>query len=179
MWQKATIFFIIIISAVLQSAVFSNVFFWGLGPNLLLLLVIFWTTQEGFEKALAKNIFAGLIFDLAFFSTVGVHIFSFVSVAFFVSFITKRFFVVARNWQMFILAITIIFSTLANNLFLNGLFLVSDYFGRSGSGSLPIPFFGTLLLKEILLNILFFPLVYYSLKRIERSRFWQVRKKVF
>lgn len=179
MRQGIIIFLLIIFSAILQSAVFSNVFFWGLGPDILLLLVIFWTTQVGFEKALLKNIAVGFVFDLVFFSAVGIHVAAFVSVAFFVSFISKRFLVVASNWRVFILTITVIFSTLANNLFLNGLFLVAGYFGRIEIGNAPIPFFSLLLAKETILNILFFPLVYFSLKKVERLGLLQVRKKIF
>lgn len=172
-----TIFLIIFFSAIFQVVVFSNIFFWSLGPNILLLLVIFWTTQAGFEKALVKNIFAGLMLDLATFCSIGVNVASFSLVAFFISFISKRFLVIARNWRIFILTVTIIFSTLANNLFLNSLFLVADYFGKTAIGSAPIPFFSFILAKEVILNILFFPLVYFFMKRISSLNFLVTRDK--
>jgi rod shape-determining protein MreD len=175
---KITIFFIIFFSAILQLAVLSNVFFWGLGPNILLLLIIFWTTQAGFEKALVKNITAGLVLDLATFCAVGMNIASFALVAFFIGFISKRFLVIARNWRIFVLTITIIFSTLANSLFLNALFLIADYFGKTAIGNAPTSLFSFMLFKEIGLNILFFPLVYFIMKRIESLSFLATRAKI-
>ncbi len=177
--QKLTIFLIVIMSAILQLAVFSNVFFWGLGPNIFLLLVIFWTTQEGFESAFSKNIFTGFVYDLILFCPIGMHIVSLTLVAFFVGFISKRFLVVARNWRIFILTMTIIFGTLANNIFLNGLFALENYFGRASIGNAPVSLFSLILAKEVVLNILFFPLIYFLLKRIGRSNFLQVRNKIF
>jgi len=178
MLQKIIIILLIFFSAIFQLAVFPNVFFWGLGPNILLLLVIFWTTQEGFEGAFFKNILAGFTLDLGTFQLAGTNVAAFVLVAFFISFISKRFLVIARNWRIFILSVTIIFSTLANNLFLNSLFLVENYFGKAVVGSAPVPFFSVMLVKEIVLNILFFPLVYFFLKKLERSNLLQVRKKI-
>ncbi len=178
MLQKIIIFLIIFFSAILQSAVFSDFFFWGLGPNILMLLVIFWTTQEGFEGAFSKNVLAGFFLDLVTFCPIGMNVASFTVVAFLISFISKRFLVVARNWRIFILLVTVIFSTLVNNIFLNGLFLVAEYFGRISFGSVPVPFFSAVLVKEIILNILFFPLVYFLIKRIEHSNLLEVRKKI-
>ncbi len=175
MLQKTIIFSIIFLSAILQVAFLLNIFYWGIGPNILLLLVIFWTTQEGFESSMLKNISVGFIADLIFFSLVGMNVASFSLVAFLVGFISKRFLVVARNWRIFILAVTIILGTALNNLFLNGIFSVTEYFGRSANSTAPVSFFSIILAKEIVLNILFFPLVYFLLKKIQRSIFWQGR----
>jgi rod shape-determining protein MreD len=179
MLQKITIFLIIFFAAILQLAVFPDMFFWGLGPNILLILVIFWVIQEGFEGALFQNILAGLTLDFATFSVVGTNIATFLLVAFLISFISKRFLVVARNWRIFILTITIIFATLANNLYLNGIFYLASYFGKTAIGNLPVPFFSFLLAKEIVLNVLFFPLIYFFLKKIAHSNLVQNRKQIF
>jgi rod shape-determining protein MreD len=179
MSQKITIFLIIFFSAILQLAVFSNIFFWGLGPNILLLLIIFWVIQEGFEGAFFQNSLTGFALDLITFSVVGTNVATFLLVAFLISFISKRFLVVARNWRIFILTITIIFATLANNLCLNGIFYVASYFGKTAVGNLPVPFFSSLLAKEIFLNVLFFPLIYFFLKKITHSNPVQIRKQIF
>lgn len=169
MKQGLVIFFIIFFSAIFQLAFFFDSFSSGLGPDIALLMVIFWTASEGFDKALGRNILAGLILDLAMFSIIGTHIASFVLVAFFVSFISKRFLVVTPGWRIFILAMTIVFGTLANNLFLNGLFFLANYFGRIGVGSVPIDFFSLIMLKAIFLNLLFSWPVYFILKKIKES----------
>ena len=117
MLYEGIIFFSIFFSAILQLAVFPNVFFWNLGPNIMLLLVIFWTTQIGFERAFIRNILAGFILDLATFSIIGMNVASFIFLTFFISFISKRFLVAERNWRVFIFFITLIFATLINNFF--------------------------------------------------------------
>lgn len=179
MLQKTVIFLIIFFSAIFQSAVFSNLFFWNLGPNIILLLVIYWTVQEGFEKAFRKNILAGFVLDLSAFHAIGVSVAAFTLIAFSISLISKRFLVVAGNWRIFTLILTISFSTLVNNLFLNCVFTIAGYFGKIDIGISPVPFFSLFLAKEIALNILFFPLIYFLLKKIERSGLLQVRKKTF
>lgn len=179
MLQKFIIFLIIFFSAILQTAVFSNSFFWGVGPDIMLLLVILWTAREGFEKAFLGNILVGFVQDLITFHPVGVHIVSYVAIAFFVSFISKRFLVVARNRRMFILLMLIIFGTLANNLFLSGLFLIESYFKRTAIGDIPVYFFSVILLKAVILNSLFSPLIYFSLKKIENLEFLKTRNKIF
>jgi rod shape-determining protein MreD len=175
MSQKVATLLIIFFSAILQTAVFSNLFFWGLGPDILLLLVIFWTIQEGFEKALGKNILIGFIFDLITFYSVGTHIFSFVLVSFFVGLISRRFLVIAAGWRVFIVGITIIFCTWANSLFLNGLFSTAEYFNRANISDAPVHFFSGMLVKAAILNILFFPLVYFLLKSAGKVNFFKTQ----
>ena len=166
--QKIVIFFIILLAVILQSAVFSNVFFLGTGPNILLLLVIFWASREGFEKALGKIILAGFILDLASFHPVGMNIFSFVSVAFLVSFFSKRFLVASSSWYMPVLFFLIILSALANELLLAGLFQLAGYFKSLPQAGLIFPLAGSILLKKIFLDILFFPIVYFLMLKNEK-----------
>lgn len=171
MLQKIVIFFIIFFSAILQQAVFSDMFFWGIGPNILLLLLIFWTVEKGFEIALWRNILAGFIFDVFFFYPIGTNVISFSLTAFFVGFISKRFLVAARNWRALILAITIIFATLANRLFLDSIIKIYVYFSGETFGSNSFPLFSSMTGKEIFLNVLFFPVVYFLLKKIELKKY--------
>ncbi len=176
--QKIIIFFIIFFAVISQSAFFSNVFFLGTGPNILLLLVIFWVSREGFEKALGKIILAGFILDLASFYPVGMNIFSFVAVAFLVSFFSKRFLAASSGWYLPVLFFLVILSTLANELILAGLFQLAGYFKSLSQINLIFPLAGFILLKKIFLNILFFPIVYFLLLKNEKFLISTARKKM-
>lgn len=176
--QKIIIFFIIFFAAVLQSAVFFNVFFMGTGPNILLLLIIFWVSREGFEKALKKVILAGFVLDLASFHPVGINVFSFVATAFLVNFFSRRFLVISSGWRMPVLFFLIILSTLANELLLEGMFQLAGYFKSLSQINLVFPLTGFILLKKIFLNILFFPVVYFLLLKNEKLLSLLARKKM-
>ncbi len=178
MSQKIIIFFIILFAVILQSAVFSNVFFLGTGPNILLLSIIFWVSREGFEKALGKIILVGFVLDLASFHPVGMNIFSFVAVAFLVSFFSKRFLVASSSWYMPVLFFLIVLSALANELLLAGLFQLAGYFKSLPQAGLIFPLAGSILLKKIFLDILFFPVVYLLLLKNEKFLGLVARKKM-
>ena len=92
MFEKLVIFLVIFFAALFQLSLFPNLFFWGVGPNLMLILVIFWTTHEGFEGAFFKIIFTGFMFDIFSFQPVGVSIFIFTIIAFLADSFIKRFF---------------------------------------------------------------------------------------
>ena len=64
MFDKIIIFLVVFFAALLQMSAFSNVLFLGVSPDLLLILVIFWTVHEGFEGALPKIVLAGFMLDL-------------------------------------------------------------------------------------------------------------------
>lgn len=178
MLQKIIIFFIVFLAVVLQSALFSNVFFLGTGPNILLLLIIFWVTREGFEKSFIKIILAGFILDLASFHPVGMNVFSFITIAFLVSFFSKRFLVASSNWYMPVLFFLIILSVLANELLLAGLFQLTGYFKSLSQINLIFPLTGTVLWKKIFLNVLFFPAVYFLMLKSEKFLTLLARKKM-
>ncbi|HAI74585.1 MAG TPA: rod shape-determining protein MreD [Candidatus Moranbacteria bacterium] len=176
--QKVIIFLIIFFAVILQSAVFSNVFFLGTGPNILLLFVVFLVSREGFEKALGKIILAGFILDLASFYPVGMNVFSFAATAFLVSFFSKRFLTVSSGWHMPVLFFLVILSALANELLLAGLFQTAVYFKSLPQIDLIFSLTLSVLLKKIFLNILFFPVVYFLLLKNEKFLSLIARKKM-
>lgn len=178
MMQKIIIFLIIFLAVILQSAVFSNVFFLGTGPNILLLLIIFWASREGFEKALGKVILTGLILDLVSFHPVGMNIFSFVAVAFLVGFFSKRFLAVSSGWRAPVLIFLVILSALTNELLLAGLFQLAGYFKSLPQTNPIFSLSGLLLAKKIFLDILFFPVVYFLLLKNEKFLSLIARKKM-
>ncbi|MFZ2192923.1 MAG: rod shape-determining protein MreD [Candidatus Moraniibacteriota bacterium] len=174
MTDKIIIFFVIFCVAILQVAVFSNLLFLGIGPNALLILIIFWTIHEGFEEALPKIVLAGLISDLVSFYPVGLSVISFSLVAFLGNSFSKRFLVTTRNWRLATSILLIIVSTLINGACLFGFFELFKYF-RSGEAN-DIIFSKNVIMftKGMLLNVLFFFLISFPLMKVEQ--FLNLRK---
>lgn len=59
--------------------------------DVLLMLVLAWSVLEGFFAFFGWAIFAGIIYDFASYTTVGVHALIFMLVLYFVSFFSRRF----------------------------------------------------------------------------------------
>lgn len=177
MSKKLIIFLIIVLACIFQVSVFPGVFSWNNGPDLLLLLVIYWTIKEGFEGTLGRNILVGVLADLVNFRPVGTYLAIFLLVSFLVSSVSKRFLIVAGIWRVFTLTATIIVATLAERFLLEAIFSIATYFNRSDIGTVPAPFLSLVSLEQIFLNLLFFPLVYFFLKKIERSQLWSGQRQ--
>lgn len=174
MLDKAIIFFVVFFIAILQIAIFSNLFFLGVGPNVMLLLIIFWTVHEGFEDALPKIILAGLILDLVSFYPIGLSVLIFSLISFLGNSFAKRFLVTARNWRMIVLASLVVISTLINKVGLLILFKLFAYFKPDEANNIIFSTNGAMLIKEILLNVSFFFLISFPLMKIEK--FLNLRK---
>ena len=174
MFDKVIIFLVVFFAALLQMSAFSNVLFLGVSPNLLLILVIFWTVHEGFEEALPKILFAGFMLDLFSFYPVGVNILTFTLIAFLVNSFSKRFLVAARNWRKIILVFLIMTSTVIFELVLFLLFKLSVYFKVFQMSNVIFSINRGVIAKEILINMLFFFLVGFPLMRI--GQFLNLRK---
>lgn len=168
MFEKVIIFFIVFFAVILQMSAFPNLFFLGAGPNIVLILIIFWTVHEGFEAAFFKIILAGFILDLASFHFVGVNILVFSLIAFLSSSFSRRFLVAARNWRTIILVFLIIVSTFLNDLLLFALFRLVAYFKGAEANSIIFSTNWIILGREMLLNTLFFFLISFPLMKIER-----------
>ena len=174
MFEKLTIFLVIFFAALLQLSLFSNLFFWGVGPNLMLILVIFWITHEGFEGAFFKIIFVGFMLDLFSFQPIGTNIFIFTIIAFLTDSFNKRFLVAAKNWRTAILIFLITASTLICESALYALSKTSSYFNLAEIDNIIFTLNGAVLTRKILVNILFFFLISFPLIKIEQ--FLNLRK---
>ena len=168
MLDKAIIFLVVFFVAILQIALFSNLFFLGVGPNMMLLLIIFWTVHEGFESALPRIILAGLVLDLVSFYPIGLSVMIFSLISFFGNSFSKRFLVTARNWRIVVLALLVFFSTLINEICSVGLFELFAYFKEGEINNIISSTNGMLFMKEVLLNIAFFFLISFPLMKIEK-----------
>ncbi|MFZ2226163.1 MAG: rod shape-determining protein MreD [Candidatus Moraniibacteriota bacterium] len=174
MLEKGVIFLVIFFAALLQLSLFSNLFFLGVSPNLMLILVIFWTVHEGFEGAFFKIIFVGFMLDLFSFQPIGTNIFILTAIAFFADSFIKRFLVAAKNWRTAILIFLITASTLICELVLYALSKAGGYFKLAEIDNIIFTLNDAVLAKKILVNVLFFFLISFPLIKIEQ--FLNLRK---
>ena len=90
--KKFFIYFLIIFFAIVLQVSSVPLFFKSDWPvDIVLMLVLAWTLIDGFDAFLKWAVFAGLLYDLATFSAVGLHVIIFALLAYSVSFFSKRF----------------------------------------------------------------------------------------
>lgn len=89
--KKFFVRFLIIFSAIILQVSSVPLFFdsdWTV--DIVLMMVLAWTLVEGFEDFLKWAVLAGLLYDLATFSPVGLSVMIFTILAYSVSFFSKR-----------------------------------------------------------------------------------------
>lgn len=119
MFQKVVLSAIIILLSVSQVAILPQFFPAGIVPNLVLIVVVYWTIRSGFSENWKKIILAGLFLDLAYGWAIGINILSLSVVSFAVGYLAKRFSMTQKGWG-FAMAIGLVgFGALVNDAVIN------------------------------------------------------------
>lgn len=159
MFPKIATFLLTFFAGVLQFSVLPNFFPTGAVPEITLLLIIFWTAQDGFEKTWPKAVFAGIITDLFHFFPIGVSVMAFSAVSYGVSFLSKRFLISRKNLGFFVMLVFVVAGSLLNSLIL-GIFLKTYRIFNFED----INF----LMQKTLFNVLLFVIIYWPLESLEK-----------
>jgi rod shape-determining protein MreD len=168
MFEKIIIFLVIIIAAVLQISFFPNVFPSGLAPEAVLLVVIFWVAQDGYEKTWIRTILAGFILDIFYFWPVGTNIIAISVAAFGIGYLTKRFAVSHKNLGFFVMLVVVLAGTLANDLVLNSLMMAYDRLGTREIYYSVSNVWDNKIILRIIANLGLFTLIYWPLLTLSR-----------
>lgn len=148
-------------AALLQVSFLSVVFPEYRVPNIGVALVVAWTIHVGFVGILPWVVILGLITDIVGFQSPGVRVILFVVIAYFVSFISRRFLVAHRVWGP---AVTVFFLICATALhyFFELLLAGFDIFlvGKTG-------LFWETIMVQISVNIVLFLAIYFPLGKAE------------
>jgi len=118
------IFLIIIallISVILETTLIPFLALWGVGPNLVLVLVLILVILKKFEKTWWMIVLAGLFLDLLVGLPLGLVSLCLVSAAYFIDWFNRTVFSGLRFW---VLGVLIILGSLTYNLLLFGLSMV-------------------------------------------------------
>lgn len=167
MRRRAIIFLVIFLAIIFQISVLPNFFAAASAPNLVLMLVIFWVAQNGFDEALRRSVLAGFLADLTTFSAIGLHIFSFLAASFGVSFLVKRFLVTHAAWRFFIMLMLIAAGTFLNDFFIAIVLKAATWIKSAGADGYGIMFSEALALK-IFYSLVFFMILYWPLLKLEK-----------
>jgi rod shape-determining protein MreD len=89
----------------MQVSVMPNFFSSGSSPDLLIILLIFFTAETSFSAIWKWAIFGGLATDIIFFTLPGTNAVSFLAIAYATEALAKRFLAGQRIWKIFILAL--------------------------------------------------------------------------
>lgn len=168
MFQKIKTLMMILFAAVFQISAFPNLFPGGVLAEIILILVVFWTMQDGFDKTWPKAVAAGLIADLFYFWPVGINIIALCAVAYGTGFLTRRFSVSQKNLGFFVMLLLVMIGTLINSLILS--LLLSGYV-RSGLGEINtfvVNIWDKKIFLKILINLFMFVIIYWPLSVFEK-----------
>lgn len=158
MIKKITRLSIILLLVFFQLSAVSPFFYPGPVPDIMLMLVVAWTMVVGFENIWMWIVGGALIFDLASFNPAGTSMILFIAVSYFISFVSRRFLVEHRGWGI---AITFSFIILATSASL----IIGGY--PDGYGAETVWELVAYLQKVIIVNTLFFLVLFWVLKRVE------------
>jgi len=179
MFEKTIIFFVIILAAVLEISFFPNVFPSKTAPEAVLLLIIFWVLQKGYEKNWARAFFSGFILDIFYFWPIGVNIMAVSLVAFGMDSLVKRFSISQKNLGFFVIIIMVAAGTVGNNLFLSCFATFFNYLNPGNIDYLMLnDWNGKIIIMKILANIVLFSIVYWPLLSLEKFLLFHNRKSI-
>ena len=131
MASKIRIIVIIFLAVILETSFFPALFAGRIVPDIVLVLIILWSSRKKFEDIWLWAILGGFILDIAIFGKIGINAFSFVIISFLASFLKERFFIAQRSGS-FAIALTLVAGgTILNWILINFLnnFLVSFSLG--------------------------------------------------
>lgn len=165
MAKKLAIFFLLLLLVVVQISILPNIFARNSIPNILLVMLIFWTARKGIEKTWKLAILGGLISDLFLFVPVGLNIFSFFVTIMLVNYLAKRFLTTHLAWRFAILAMLVAVGTMSNEVILA---LIAKTLIILQKTAKNIPSSIDASLAYIMANsIIVFAILYWPLKKIE------------
>jgi rod shape-determining protein MreD len=92
MLRKITLFFIIVISFLLQTTIFRSLTLANIGPNLLIIVVSSFGFMRGHKEGMWIGFFCGLLIDIFFGFYLGVYALLYMYIGYFNGMFQKRFY---------------------------------------------------------------------------------------
>jgi rod shape-determining protein MreD len=168
MSRKIGIFIFLFLLVILQVSFLPHFFNEKNIPNMVLLVLIFFTVRRGFGEVWPSAIMAGLLLDLFSFFPVGFHIFSFAFSLLIVGMLTKRFLVANSVWKFFIFIFLVIIGVVANDIALLIFSRSANIFVKiAGVVAPPIGYDFWL---KILGSLIVFAIIYWPMAKFEKMR---------
>jgi len=128
MYQKALTFSLIFIAAVAEVSLFPNFSIGRVAPDLILILVIIWSSRKSFESFWIWAIISGFTLDILTLGRLGINAISFLIISFAINSLSKRFFVGQKRRAFLGVAFLVFFGTSINYLIGTGLHEITQEF---------------------------------------------------
>lgn len=116
MFSKAAFLITLILLSMVQITLLPQFFPAGCVPNLVLIVVVYWTIRSGFNESWKKVVLAGFILDLSYGWAIGINILSLSTVSFMVGYFTKRVSAEQRGWGFLIILGLVALGTIVNSI---------------------------------------------------------------
>ena len=129
--RKIKLLITIFLAVVFQISFFPGLTAGTIIPDIVLVLIILWSSRKKFGDIWLWVIFSGLLLDLASFEKLGTNIISLVIISFGASFLQTRFFIAQKLSSFLIVLGIVIGGTFFNFLIIN--FLTGSYWDFSWS----------------------------------------------
>ncbi|MFA6973744.1 MAG: rod shape-determining protein MreD [Parcubacteria group bacterium] len=168
MYKKFAIFALLFLLVILQVSALPLFFNARRIPDLVLLVVIFFTVKRGFPAAWKMALLGGFLLDLFSFFPVGVNVLSFVAVSLLINFLAQRFFVTQSNVKFFTLLALVLAGTIVNDVAVS--VLMKIFLNVEKIASTGFPILSLELVGKMLSNTLLFVLIYWPLKKLENLK---------
>ncbi len=179
MFEKAIIFFVIVLAAVFETSFFPNILPSKSAPKAVLLLIIFWVSQKGYEKNWARAVFSGFILDVFYFWPIGVNIMAVSLAAFGVDSLVKRFSISQKNLGFFVIIAMVAAGTIGNDFFLSCFATFFNYLNPGSIDYLMLDDWNVkIIVMKILANIVLFSIIYWPLLSLEKFLLFHDRKSM-
>lgn len=165
MKKKVVYFLLLFCAIVLQTSVLPLVSPAYAAGDILLMLILAGSIVDGFSTFFWWAIFAGILYDLVSYTTVGIHALIFLSVVYFVSFFSRRISVELKGVGQVLFMIFIIVATMVSRAIL---VLLTTWDFQKISGFFKD--FGSVRIVsiQILCNTLLFFLCFFILKKTKK-----------
>jgi len=163
--SQVIIFIIFFTSVIFQTSFFPNITPFRFAPDIVLILIIFWSARSGFDTTWRWAVFFGLMLDVIYYQPIGINIITLSIVSFLSSSLAKRFLVTQTGLRFIITASFVFAGTIGYQLLIS--FLINIKEGQNIFYSLYHLINEGILLK-IIYNLILFAVLYVPLKKIEK-----------
>lgn len=161
---KLFIFLVIFVAIIFQVSLIPNFFSSGASPDLLIILLVFFTAEAGFARTWKWALFLGVVVDIIFFTLPGASAITFLFIAYATELIVKKFLSGQKLWKAFVLAIIAALASMFDGSLTFFLTKIANYFYTTGYGE---HFFVTIIAKNALYNFILAFIIYWPFKKIK------------
>jgi rod shape-determining protein MreD len=179
MLQKIVFFVFISLLIIFQFSFFPNLFPSYAMPDLILVVIIYWSIAVGFMQIWKKVVVVGFLIDLIYSWPIGVNILAFSVISFFLTSASKRLFMHRKLLGFGAVLAIVAVATPAYYFIIKGIseFLRAGYTVKSEVKTINITLM--FIWQKSLMNVILMALLYLPLEKIEKFAGFYSKKSAY